>query len=168
MSNISQPNLDTSVSLRVHFSMKTKKPFSILKEELEKTAKIKPTPFTLKVVDHHLWLGITKKHQKIYSPNLHLEFIEDAKPSYIKAKFGPDPALWTMFMFLHFALALGMITTLVFIYANSVLNKGYQLQIGILVLLSCIWIFLYFFARYNRNRGRKQAMLLLKYVKDVI
>ena len=168
MSNISQPDLDTSVSLRVHFKMDSYKSFTSIKEQFEAKAKTKPIKYTLKIVDQHVWLGISKKQQKIYSPNLHLEFTEEAGKTSINAKFGPDPALWTMFMFLHFGLAIGMITTLVFMYANSVLDKAYHLQIGILVLLSCTWIALYFFARYNRNRGRAQANLLLQYVKEVI
>ena len=79
MSNISQPDLDTSVSLRVHFKMDSYKSFTSIREQFEAKAKTKPIKYTLKIVDQHIWLGISKKQQKIYSPNLHLEFTEEAE-----------------------------------------------------------------------------------------
>jgi len=43
--------------------------------------------------------------QSFWSPQLHLEIVkldEDEQKSKIYGLFGPNPTLWTFFMFLHF------------------------------------------------------------------
>ena len=162
-------DLENSISLRVHFQLKSKKS----NEEILKAASClqseQKTRCTIKIVDNHIWLGIVKKHQKLHSPNLHLELMKsDESKLQINAKFGPDPSLWTLFMFLHFGLALASITLMVVAYANYTLQKNFVFQLVFLLLIVVIWIGLYVFARVNRSKGKGQAKMLLQIAKEIL
>lgn len=163
-------DLEHTVSLRVHFQLQSDKTVGeILKSAFQLAENKKKSHFTTKIVDQHIWLGIAKKHQKLYSPNLHLELAENQnKNTTINAKFGPDPALWTLFMFLHFALGLASITLAIIAYANYALQKPFRLQLLLIGLIALIWIGLYVFARVNRSRGKAQAKMLLEKAKQII
>lgn len=168
---ITKPNIDIDkpISLRVHFKMESNKSVDAILAAAKKLKTTKKPKCTLKMVDQHLWLGIIKKHQKLYSPNLHLELEANANgTTSINAKFGPDPALWTLFMFLHFGLAIVFITFAIIAYANFALEKPYGFQLTMLVLIAAIWIGLYFFARVNRSRGSNQSKLLLAIANELI
>lgn len=160
-------NFEQQVSLRVHFKLNSTKNEHQILLAGKNLKESKPAVCSIKIVDQHIWLGILKKHQKLYSPNLHLELEENEKNSgtLINAKFGPDPSLWTLFMFLHFGLALVFITFFIIGYANYALSKAYHLQILMLCLVTLIWVGLYVFARINRNKGKEQAKYLLNLVQ---
>ncbi|GGE06568.1 hypothetical protein [Psychroflexus salis] len=168
MSKPTHFDFENSVSLRVHFQLETKKSFTALVESIKMLPVSTLKKISLKVSDQHIWLGIAHKNKKMYSPNLHLECKKVLNTTQINAKFGPDPALWTLFMFLHFGLGITIISTLIMMYANFVLQKSINFQISLLILCTCIWIALYFYARYNRNRGKKQAYFLLHTIKGVL
>lgn len=165
------PNIDleNAISLRVHFQLESEKSDEQIVEAALLLQQEKKPDCTVKIVDDHIWLGIPKKHQKLYSPNLHIELNKNEQgKSIINAKFGPDPALWTLFMFLHFVLAIASIALIVVAYANYALDKSFTFQVSLLVLFLLVWIGLYIFARINRHRGIHQAKMLLQKVKGIL
>lgn len=165
------PNIDleNAISLRVHFQLESEKTDKQIVEAALLLQQEKKSDCTVKVIDDHIWLGISKKHQKLYSPNLHIELDKNEQgKSIINAKFGPDPALWTLFMFLHFGLALASITIIIIAYANYALDKSFTFQLVLLILILLIWIGLYVFARVNRHRGIHQAKMLLQKAKGIL
>lgn len=162
-------NLENSISLRVHFQLESAKTVDEILDAANSIQKNTKSQFSLKVLDQHLWFGIAKKHQKMYSPNLHLELEQnESGKTIINAKFGPDPALWTLFMFLHFGLALAIISLAVVAYANYALEKAVAFQLTLIGVIGVIWIGLYVFARINRNRGKGQAKDLLAEAQKIL
>lgn len=162
-------DLDKKISLRIHFTLKSRNsPVEILKKAAALKAN-KNINCSIKIVDHHLWFGVLKKHQKLYSPNLHIELEENEDCiTLVNAKFGPDPALWTLFMFLHFGLAIVFITFAILTYANYSLGKAFNFHLAMMGLVCFCWIGLYFFARINRSRGKLQAKMLLNQALKII
>ncbi|MDA6069133.1 GTP-binding protein [Flavobacterium sp. AC] len=62
--------------------------------------------FILKIKGYHIWIDIKSSKKEYWSPHLHLEMESRGKnQSHIRGLFGPDPNLWTFFMFLHFMIA---------------------------------------------------------------
>lgn len=152
---------DSEISLRVHFKLESLKSMEEILMAAHQLKAISKPSCTVRIVDEHIWLGIMKKEQKIYSPHLHIELAKgEGNTTHINAKFGPDPALWTLFMFLHFGLALGFIALAMVGYANVALGKPIAFQLSLSIFFIFCWIGLYFFARWNRNRGKQQAEML--------
>src|SRR5690606_11188217 len=66
-------------------------------------AKKEQSNFIVSRMDNHVFIRLPKHKQHFWSPQLHLEIDEiDSKKSTIRGLFGPNPTVWTMFMFFHF------------------------------------------------------------------
>jgi hypothetical protein len=62
--------------------------------------------FVISIVDDHIFIKLPRRLQHYWSPQLHLE-VNDLSENSTKmyGLFGPNPTVWTMFMFLHFVVA---------------------------------------------------------------
>lgn len=129
---------------------------------------LKPN-FIINTLDEHIWIYIGKENKKVYSPHLHLE-LEELENGDTKAKglYGPEPGLWTMFIFLHFAVAGIFIIFAVFAYSNMSLGQPSGIHITIMVLMIIAWFSLYFTARSNRKKGMPQAYELEKVMEEML
>lgn len=98
--------------------------------ELFDATKSTQSNFIVSRVDDHVFIKIPKAKQQFWSPQLHLEInkIEHNK-SQLYGLFGPNPTVWTLFMFLHFAVAGLFIALCIWAYSNYALKVDYSLQI---------------------------------------
>ncbi|MGO2294762.1 hypothetical protein [Psychroflexus halocasei] len=162
--------LNEQAQLKIRFSTETEMSQSLFKEEVKKSHQKISDKFQLKLSgDQHVWISFTKKHRKLYSPQLHLEYIKEEKEKpIIKGTFGPDPNLWTMFMFFHFFLAIVFIALLMWFYTNYSLGNSNAVVYSLMATISLLWIGLYIFARQNRLRGKEQTKELFEIYKIIV
>ena len=114
-------------------------------------------PFTVKRMDDHVFIKFNNEHIHFWSPQLHLELIENEEGgSKLYGLFGPNPTLWTFFMFLHFGVATIFIGLGVWAYSSASLERPYGLQIGLMVFMVLLWFVLYAFGRAGRSKGKPQ------------
>ncbi len=160
-------DIDKSVRLRPRFQHNTTLGKADLYNRI-KTLKSKyKSQFRLTQSDNHLWIHHHKSREKIFTPNLHLEIIEDDEPeTTIKGLYSPNNSYWTLFIFLHLILACLFIGFAIMAYTKSVVNSPYTLYVYLMIVVVLIWIGLYFFARYNRKRGLSQAYELESIFKE--
>jgi glucan phosphoethanolaminetransferase (alkaline phosphatase superfamily) len=71
-------------------------------------------------------------------------------------------------MFAHFVLAVLFIGFMILAYTKSVVKEPFWPYVLLMISIGMIWIGLYFFARYNRLRGLKQAKELEKVYEEWI
>lgn len=160
-------DIDKSVRLRPRFQHHTLLKKTELFERI-KTLKSKyKSQFRFTQSDNHLWIHHHKSREKIFTPNLHLEIIEDRDTqTIIKGLYSPNNSYWTLFVFLHLILACLFIGFGIMAYTKSILNASVSLYIYLMMLTVAIWIGLYVFARYNRKRGLSQANELASVFKE--
>lgn len=135
-----------------------------------KIAKEKLFPkYLISVIEDNIWVKIGAEERQLYSPHLHLEVSETTdKKTVIRALYGPNPAMWTLFMFLHFMVA-GIFTIFAVIaYTNWQLDESMTSSIIIMCLMAAVWFFLYFFARMNRKAGLPQAEDIQKVFEEIM
>ena len=133
------------------------------------SVKDKALPVDIKQLDDHVWLSIPAIEKKYYSPRLHIEIEDKQNSSYdLHCTFGPDPNLWTMFMFLHFFLAVIFIGIIINLYTNLTLHNSNTLSYVLLVFIILIWIGLYVFARFSRKQGGTQSKQLLEALSKLL
>lgn len=159
----SPPN---DIVLRPRFQLE----LSETKEELLKSfEKSQIDPFLVKRLDEHIFIKFNKKNNHFWSPQLHLEIDEiDKTNSKLYGVFGPNPTLWTFFMFLHFGVATVFIALSIWAYSSAALDKSYGLQLGLIGFMAILWFVLYFFGRAGKHKGKPQMEELYQFMMKVL
>jgi hypothetical protein len=95
--------------------------------------------------------------REYWSPHLHLELetIENNE-THIRGLFGPEPTLWTLFMFLHFMVAGIFIVFSAIAYSNYMLKMPTTFDLIVMALMVIVWFLLYFIAKQIRFKGNAQ------------
>jgi hypothetical protein len=136
---------------------------------LEAFESLKKSPFILKRLDEHVFIKFIPKHNHFWSPQLHLEIVEiDERSCKLFGVFGPNPTLWTFFMFLHFGVATIFIVLGIWAYSSASLNKSYGLQLGLMGFMFILWFVLYFFGRTGKRKGKPQMRELYQLMLEVL
>jgi hypothetical protein len=127
-----------------------------------------PKSVILKRLDEHVWLSIPISERHYYSPRLHIEIEQREDDCVLHCTFGPNPNLWTLFMFVHFFLGLAFLGLVVWLYTNLALDHSNTLIYVLMCFIVLSWIGLYVFARKNRKQAAPQSQTLLKTLSQLI
>jgi hypothetical protein len=153
--------MDTNndIRLRLRFYKDVNEDVLSLQQKFEIYTKTNPADFFLKTKGHHIWINIKGSKKAYWSPHLHIEF-ESKGPNqtHIRGLFGPDPALWTFFMFLHFIIAGIFIVFSAIAYTNYVLKESTKGNFVVMSLMVFAWFLLYAIAKQIRHNGEKQMI----------
>ena len=134
-------------------------------EELKTTQ----NKFIISRIDDHVFIKIPKSRQHFWSPQLHLEINEnESQGSTIYGLFGPNPTVWTLFMFLHFVVASLFIGLAIWAYVNWSLSQDYTIQLSISLFMIAIWLALYFGWRLGKKTGMSQMHELHHFMRDTL
>lgn len=158
--------LPNDIVLRPRFRSLLKNSRESVLHAFEETKK---PPFLVKRIDDHVFIKFNETHSHFWSPQLQLEIIEkDESSSNLYGLFGPNPTLWTFFMFLHFGVGTLFIIFGVWAYSNWSLNYSYGIQVGAMAFLVFIWFALYVFGRIGKKKGRPQMNQLHDFMEEVL
>ncbi|XHP74131.1 1,4-dihydroxy-2-naphthoate octaprenyltransferase [Arenibacter antarcticus] len=154
--------LPNSIVLRPRFQLLLNKNALPVLELFKNTEE---PPFVVKCMDHHVFIKFNKVESNFWSPQLQIEIVDHvAGKSTLYGLFGPNPTLWTFFMFVHFVVATLFIILGVWAYSSHALGKSYELQMGLMALMIALWIVLYFFGRNGKRKGNDQMQQLNDYM----
>ncbi|TQD40080.1 GTP-binding protein [Haloflavibacter putidus] len=160
--------LSNEIVLRPRFD----EPLPVEKESLFESFKAEKTSqkrFIVSLVDTHIFIKIPKKDQNFWTPQLHLEIKTDFEgKDKIHGFFGPNPTVWTMFMFLHFVLITSFLGILAWGYSLYSLKQGIIVPIGVGVFLVLMWLALYIGGRIGKKQGKREMQLLYGFYKEVM
>lgn len=158
--------LPNDIVLRPRFQLELSETKEDLLESFEKS---QVEPFLVKRLDEHIFIKFNKKNNHFWSPQLHLEIDEiDTANSKLYGVFGPNPSLWTFFMFLHFGVAVVFIILGIWAYSSAALDKSYGLQLGLMGFMAVLWLVLYFFGRAGKMKGKPQMQELYRFMMEVL
>lgn len=118
--------------------------------------------------DDHLFIKLRKKEQHFWSPQLQLELRDQENVIFLHGVFGPNPTLWTFFMFLHFSVASLFVGFGVWGYANHSLGKSTNLQFIVMGLMIVFWFLFYVFGRLGKRKGKPQMELLFNQMQSIL
>ncbi len=158
-------DLVNEIVLRPRFDIRLYTDPEILKTAFDIQAK---DPFLLKRIDEHIYIRFKKEATNFWSPQLHLEISSFSKgKSTIHGVFGPNPTLWTFFMFLHFGVATSFVILGIFAYSKHSLGHNttpWLIGMGFLVF---IWFAFYAFGRLGKAKGKPQMEQLRRYADEL-
>lgn len=125
--------------------------------------------FIITRVDDHVFIKIPKVQQHFWSPQLHLEIMETEEGgTKLFGLFGPNPTVWTMFMFFHFIVAGLFIASGIWVYTNWSLGDDFTIPLFVCLLMIVIWIGLYLGGRIGRVAGKDQMHELHRFMKKTL
>lgn len=158
-------SISNEIVLRPRFKIKLEKDNQSALELFDK-AKEEQQEFIITRVDDHVFIKFPKAKQHFWSPQLHLEInAENDNSSMLHGLFGPNPTVWTMFMFLHFFVAVVFVGFGIWAYSNWSLDDSYIMQIFVMFLMVILWFALYFAGRLGKHKGKDEMYLLHDFMK---
>jgi hypothetical protein len=160
--------LSNDIVLRPRFKIEIDRENEKALEAFEKL-KTAQTDFVVSRVDDHVFIRLPKSKQHFWSPQLHLEINKkDHKTSFLHGLYGPNPTVWTMFMFLHFFVAGLFIVFGIWAYTNWTLKHDYWLQLALMGLMVVLWFVLYFAGRLGKRKGKPEMHQLCDFMKNTL
>ena len=153
--------LTNEIVLRPRFQLKLEKSKQFALNAFESAEQ---PPFIIKKLEDHVFIKFDQRQIHFWSPQLHLEMSDENNGCIVSGLFGPNPTLWTFFMFLHFGVATIFVILGVWAYSSAALKKPYGLQIGLMIFMSILWFVLYTFGRYGRKKGKPQMKELYDFM----
>lgn len=132
-------------------------------------SKNEQSEFIVSRIDDHVFIKFPQEKRHFWSPQLHLEINEiDNQKSQLHGLFGPNPAVWTMFMFLHFLVAGCFIAFGIWAYTNWSLGSEYAIQLGLMFLMIIIWFVLYYAGRMGKATGNDEMHQLHDFMNKTL
>lgn len=160
--------LSNDIVLRPRFKFEVNTSNEKLLEGFEQR-KSSETNYIVSRIDDHVFIKFPKKDQHFWSPQLHLEINEQGiDKAIVHGLFGPNPTVWTMFMFMHFVVA-GLFFGLgIWAYTNATIGNSYTIQLVLTILMVVLWIILYVAGRLGRSKGMPEMHKLHGFMKEVL
>lgn len=156
------------IVLRPRFKMEVLRNNASILRDFERQKKTQ-SDFILTRIDNHVFIKFPKAKRQFWSPQLHLEIDPiDASLSEIHGLYGPNPTVWSLFMFLHFMVAGLFIAFGIWTYTNWKLNTDFIFQLSLTILMIIIWVLLYFIGRIGRDASKKDMFLLKKFMDETL
>jgi hypothetical protein len=160
--------LPNDIVLRPRFKIEIDRDNQSALETFE-TLKKQQSDFIVSRVDDHVFIRLPKHKQHFWSPQLHLEINKkDQKTSWLHGLYGPNPTVWTMFMFFHFLVAGVFIVMGIWAYTNWTLEQDYGLQVGLMGAMVVLWFVLYIAGRMGKRKGKPEMEQLCSFMKDTL
>lgn len=159
-------SLPNDIVLRPRFQLELAVPAAEVLGRLQDAGR---APFHIKRVDDHVFIRFDATQNHFWSPQLQLEIL-DENPSgcRVYGLFGPNPTLWTFFMFLHFGVATLFVILGMWAYSSASLGKPYGVLLGGMGALVALWFVLYGIGRAGRAKGRPQMYELHTFFLGVV
>ena len=158
--------LNNDIVLRPRFKMDLDHSNHTILEAFE-ASKSSEEYFIVTRVDDHVFIKIPKADQHFWSPQLHLEIMETAPgKSTLFGLFGPNPTVWTLFMFLHFLVGTVFIGFGIWAYVNWTLEANYAIQLFMCLFMVVVWFLLYYAGRIGKATGKDQMHLLHNFMQS--
>ncbi|WP_339917364.1 GTP-binding protein [Yeosuana marina] len=132
-------------------------------------AKASQNNYIVNRIDDHVFIKFPKHRQHFWSPQLHLEINEiDKKSSLLYGLFGPNPTVWTLFMFLHFMVAGLFIAFSIWAYTNWCLKSSYAIQVCLMFFMVIVWFVLYFAGSIGKASSKNEMLELQQFMNEIL
>ena len=148
---------NNEIRLRLRFYKDIDESLEAVRQKFENYKNTKKADCLVKIKHDHIWINIPDEKREYWSPHLHLELEpKDNNGTHIRGLFGPEPTLWTLFMFLHFMVAGIFVIFSGIAYSNYVLKQPTTMNLIVMALMVVVWFLLYFIAKQIRFKGNVQ------------
>jgi hypothetical protein len=162
-------NTNNQIRLRLRFYKDVNQDIDSLRQKFIHFTIASSPDYILKIKDYHIWINVKGLKRAYWSPHLHLEMESKGNnQTHIRGLFGPDPNLWTFFMFLHFMIAGTFIIFCGIAYSHYVLKESTASDLVVLSIMTFAWFLLFVVAKQIRSNGENQMYDIEKTFLEII
>jgi hypothetical protein len=160
---------NSEVFLRPRFKIDFDKSESDLMDSFKTNLSNGDCKYCSKIVDGHIVIDVPKEECHFWSPQLTIEIVKgETTTSVVKGLFGPKPQVWTLFMFLHFAVGITFVVFLTLLYVRWSFEEPLLFPIIMVIALPIIWVVFYFIGRWGRRQGKLQMEELHRFMMKTL
>jgi hypothetical protein len=160
---------NNEIRLRLRFYKEVDQNIDSLRQKFILFTNTNSPDYILKIKEYHIWINIKGIKKAYWSPHLHLEMESKGEnQTHIRGLFGPDPNLWTFFMFLHFIIAGTFIIFCGIAYSDYILKAPTAADFIVMSLMVFAWFLLYVIAKQIRSNGEKQMNDIEKVFLEIL
>jgi hypothetical protein len=130
----------------------------------------KPAHIQGHIIDHHVILDIVGEEVHYWSPQLNFRIEKDEdklEQTIVAGLIGPRPGVWTLFVFIYFAIALAGFV-LFSIGMSKWLLGGYSHMIWALPVAVLAMLSAYRVGKYGESLAEQQTEILKGFVREAI
>ena len=120
----------------------------------------KSCEFRSKIAGFHVVIDVPKEEEHYWSPQMHVEIIDENDKTMVKGLLSPKPKVWTFFMFLHFLVAIAFFVFLVMFYTQYILKQDFKFSMIMFIAMPIAWIVLYLIGQFGKKLGYNQMVEL--------
>ena len=148
---------NSEVFLRPRFKIDFEESEVELMQKFKRNLSSGDCKYCSKIVDQHIIIDVPLEEDHFWSPQLNVEITPgETSESIVKGLFGPKPQVWTLFMFLHFAVGITFLVFLTLLYVKWTFEENLTFSLVMVIILPIIWVALYVFGRLGRLKGKSQ------------
>ena len=160
---------NNEIRLRLRFYKDVEENIDVIRQKFENYKNNGTSDCHIKIKHNHIWMNISEGKREYWSPHLHLELEpKDDNGTHIRGLFGPEPTLWTLFMFLHFMVAGIFVFYGGIAYSDYILKNSTTGDYTVMALMVFAWFLLYVIAKQIRSNGEKQMNDIEKVFSEII
>jgi len=159
--------IKNSVAIRPKFIARSDKGIIELGNAFDKILKTPSPPCKGYVHDQYVTLYPMPEDIHYWSPQLSIYMEEDDEQTLLHGRYGPRPAVWTMFVFFYSVIGVAVVIVAVIGFANMSINASGAI-LWLLPILSLIFLSLYLVAFFGQKKGYDQMVDLQHIVEDVL
>lgn len=116
-------------------------------------------------VSGHILISFKRAKRHFWSPVLDLNMEEENDATLLRALIGPEPSIWTMFMFFYAVGGLAVTAGLILGYSQYILGHGVWYFLLIPAGLAIV-LFFYLAGLFGKARAREQMHELMDFTED--
>lgn len=127
---------------------------------LENKLKDESCEFRSKIADFHVVIDVPEEEEHYWSPQMHVEIIDENDQTIVKGLLSPKPKVWTFFIFLHFIVAIAFFVFLVMFYTQYILKQDFKFSMIMCITMPIAWMVLYLIGQFGKKLGYEQMVEL--------
>lgn len=164
-----QEERNSNIHLRPRFKMEFNESQQSLIDKFRINFSSVECKYCGKIVDGHIIIDVPAEENHFWSPQLNIEVEKlDNEKAIVRGLFGPKPQVWTLFMFIHFAVAVAFIGFSIMWCVKYMINEDATFPMMMTVALPVFWFILYFLGRIGKKTGHKQMDELYKFMMKTL
>lgn len=165
---VQKEECNSEIFLRPRFTIACDETVSAIMDTFSFHLKKKEEKLRSKIANNHIFIDIIEEETHFWSPQLHIQVVDEEGSVKIKGLFGPKPQVWTLFMFVHFGVATAFIGACMMFYVKNKLGGSIILPVIMMILSPIVWFLLYFLGSIGKEKSKPQMNSLKQFVKDVL
>ena len=115
--------------------------------------------------EHYATLVLPYDEQHYWSPQLSLSFEDDEGGTWVRGLYGPRPAVWTMFVFIYFLIAVAVVVITLIGLSNLYVEKSGAI-LWLVPILMVVFCSLYLVAYLGQKAGHDQMVQLHHFLEE--